>query len=120
MTNKSKYSQEELEEFKTLLLSKKEKTELQIEKFQQRLDDITGNGRDEHGLGNSSQESLIEQLFEYKQRGVKHLRDINNALLRIKNNVYGVCSVTGKKIDRKRLLAVPTTTKSIEGKMKSE
>ena len=45
------------------------------------------------------------------------LDNLENALVRIKNGTYGICSVTGKLIPKERLIAVPHTTQSIEAKM---
>ena len=46
----------------------------------------------------------------------KYVVDLKNALLRIHNKSYGICSLTGQLIDKKRLLAVPTTTKGVVAK----
>jgi RNA polymerase-binding transcription factor DksA len=45
------------------------------------------------------------------------ITNLENALVRIKNGTYGICSVTGKLISKDRLIAVPHTTQSIEAKM---
>jgi RNA polymerase-binding protein DksA len=111
-----RYSPEDLLEFERLLLEKKEKTERQINDFQDQFDTMVENGKDENNLDDSSYESQLEYLTSYIARNNKHLGDIKNALMRIKNKTYGICTVTGKLIDKGRLLAVPTTTKSIEGK----
>ncbi|MEM9528088.1 MAG: TraR/DksA C4-type zinc finger protein [Bacteroidota bacterium] len=63
----------------------------------------------------SSSVSQMELLNEQVLRKRDAVQALQNAMLRIKNKVYGVCSVTGKLIDRQRLDAVPTTTKSVEG-----
>jgi RNA polymerase-binding transcription factor DksA len=63
----------------------------------------------------SSSVSQMELLNEQVLRKRDAVQALQNAMLRIKNKVYGVCSVTGKLIDKQRLLAVPTTTKSVEG-----
>lgn len=111
-----KYNDAELEEFKQHLLNIKEKTEKDIESFQSQFSELTENGKDENNIDDSGFDAQMEYLLSHKARGIKHLRDIENALLRIQNKVYGVCTVTGKLIDKKRLMAVPTTTKSLEGK----
>ena len=49
-------------------------------------------------------------------RQEKFIRDLNNALIRIENKTYGVCRVTGKLINKKRLFLVPHATLSIEAK----
>jgi len=45
-----------------------------------------------------------------------YIKDLENAQVRIRNKSYGICSITGDLIDKKRLLAVPTTTKSLSAK----
>lgn len=113
----SKFSKDELKEFEDLLTSKQEKIQRQIQDITDQLKAMSDNGTNEFSLDDSS--SQIQQksyLHNVKFRHQKHLRDIENALIRITNQTYGVCMVTGKMIDKKRLMAVPTTTKSMEGK----
>lgn len=113
----TKFSKNQLKEFEDLLLSKKEAAENQIKDITEQLNVMSNNGADEASIDDSSSQiQQKEYLHNLKFRQQKHLRDIENALIRINNRTYGVCVITGKMIDRKRLLAVPTTTKSIEGK----
>ena len=49
-------------------------------------------------------------------RQEKFIRDLQGALIRIENKTYGVCRVTGKLINKKRLELVPHATLSIEAK----
>ena len=49
-------------------------------------------------------------------RQEKFIRDLKNALIRIENKTYGICRVTGKLINKKRLMLVPHATLSIEAK----
>ncbi len=49
-------------------------------------------------------------------RQQKFIRDLKNALIRIENGTYGICRVTGKKIQKERLRLVPHATLSIEAK----
>lgn len=44
------------------------------------------------------------------------LAEIEEAIQRIYDGTYGVCKVTGKEISRERLLAVPFTKYSLQGK----
>ncbi|MBC9888409.1 MAG: hypothetical protein F7B06_00870 [Opitutae bacterium] len=44
------------------------------------------------------------------------LKEIEEAIQRIFDGTYGVCAVTGKRISRERLLAVPFTKYSLQGK----
>jgi hypothetical protein len=49
-------------------------------------------------------------------RKQQYVNNLENALIRIKNKTYGVCSITGQLIDKKRLMLVPHATKSVEAK----
>jgi len=113
----SKFSKSELKEFEDLLKSKQEKLQGQIQDITDQLKAMSDNGTNEFSLDDSSSQiQQKEYLHNLKFRHQKHLRDIENALIRISNQTYGVCMITGKMIDKKRLMAVPTTTKSMEGK----
>ena len=58
-------------------------------------------------INNNSGEGILANKF---------IRDLKNALVRIENKTYGVCRVTGKLINKKRLKIVPHATLSIEAK----
>lgn len=116
MKNEQTFSDAELEEFMQLLQKKKAKAEEQIQFYSDQITEMSDNGKDENSIENSGYDTQLEQMIEYKQRTTKHLNDINNAIIRVKNKTFGLCTVTGQMIDKRRLMAVPTTTKSIEGK----
>jgi RNA polymerase-binding transcription factor DksA len=116
----ARYSDEDLMEFKALIDKKMERAREQMESLQEQILEITENTSDEHGgdwVDDSSTSSDIEMLNSMAIRQRQYLRDLENALLRIRNKTYGICSVTGELIDKRRLLAVPTTTKSLEVKL---
>jgi len=116
-----KFSKKELKEFEDLLVTKQKNIEGQIQDIESQLKSMSDNGGDDASLDDSSSQlQQKEYLHGLTFRHRKHLRDIENALIRIKNETYGVCMVTGKLIDKKRLMAVPTTTKSIEGKQQED
>lgn len=66
----------------------------------------------EEGSKTMSKEANVQLAI----RQEKFIRDLNNALLRIENKTYGICRVTGKLINKKRLKLVPHATLSIEAK----
>lgn len=105
-----------VEIFQNKLLMMKSHEESQLQAMESQLSDVTGNGKDENSVDATSYTMQVESLINSKNRLIKHLVQINNALLRIDNNAYGICAETGKSISMERLLAVPTTTLSIEGK----
>lgn len=114
-----RYSDVELEEFKQLILDKLSKSKEQLASLQEQILDITENTSDEHGgdwVDDSSINNEVEMLNNMAIRQRMYIKDLENALVRIKNKSYGICSITGQLIDKKRLLAVPTTTKSLEAK----
>ncbi len=112
----NKYSNEEVKEFKEKLLHLKKIEENQIKSFDERLHNVTTNGKDENSIDTTSYSMQIESLNDSRNRCVKHLNQITNALLRIENGVYGICVETKMLIPKERLMAVPTTNLSMEGK----
>ncbi len=115
-----RYSDAELAEFKAILEKKLEKAKEELEYLQEQILEISENTSDEHGgdwMDDSNTNNDIEFLNNMAIRQRKYLQDLENALVRIRNKTYGICVVTGKLIDKRRLLAVPTATKSVEGKV---
>ncbi len=112
----NKYSVIEIEEFKDKLIQLKNAEVDQIESYEKMIKEMTENGKDENSVDNTSYTMQLESLTDSKNRCLKHLQQIENALMRIGNKVYGVCVETGKQIPKERLKAVPTTTLSMEGK----
>lgn len=120
--SKTRYSAEELKEFEELLLKKLEqaKKELDIYKnaISRRYDEGTDNTTGAlHSLENGADTAEKESLNQLASRQSKYVKNLENALVRIKNGTYGVCLETGKLIAKERLKAVPHTTVSIEAKL---
>lgn len=114
-----RYSDQELAEFKALIDSKLEKSKGELERLQEQILEITENGGDEFGgdyVDDSAFYSDMEMLNTMAIRQRKYIQDLENALVRIKLKTYGICRITERLIDKKRLMAVPTTTKSLEAK----
>lgn len=121
MTEKTRYSDEELEELRQLILEKLEKAEREYENLCNSLRNTDGNGTAdtsptfkalEEGAYTLGKEESA-RLAERQRVFINHLRA---ALVRIDNKTYGVCRATGKLIPKERLRAVPHATLSIEGK----
>lgn len=118
-TGTARYSDQELEEFKVLIDKKLEHAKEQLQNLQDQILEITENSGDEHGgdwVDDSSTNTEVEMLNTMAIRQRKFIADLENALIRIKNKTYGICVITGELIDKRRLLAVPTTTKSLSAK----
>ncbi len=107
-------SDTDLATFKEILLKKKNHSEEQIKYYQDQLESMAENGRDESNvLQNSNEYINMEYTLLQLSRQKKHLSDIDQALERVARKTFGLCTITGNLIDKKRLMAVPTTTKSL-------
>ena len=121
--DRSRYSEEELKEFETLILEKLEKAKEEYRILKETLNRNNDEGTDDTSGGNTkvledgAETAEKENLSQMAARQQKYITNLENALVRIKNGTYGICSVTGKLIPKERLIAVPHTTQSIEAKM---
>jgi DnaK suppressor protein len=114
-----RYSDEELEEFRVLILDKMEKGNQELEYMKTQLSELsedTNSSSNADLFDDSSLHGEIEMLTRMINRQQQFIRNLEAALLRIKNKTYGVCAVTGELIDKKRLMLVPHATKTITGK----
>lgn len=118
---KLRYSDEELQEFKELILEKLEKARAEFEQLRAYVVGSDSNDASdtmptfktlEDGADVLSKEEA-GRLCERQRKFIEHLQ---NALLRIENKTYGICRQTGKLIPKERLRAVPHATLSIEAK----
>jgi RNA polymerase-binding protein DksA len=119
----SPYNDEELEYFRQIIIKKREETEQDLEMLQNSLRDSMESSTDDSAYsfhmadaGSDAQER--EKTYMLYNRSRKFLKYLDDALVRIDNKTYGVCKVTGKKISKGRLEAVPHTQISIEAKLK--
>jgi len=120
-TERTKYSDAELEEFKTLLNEKIKKATEQLQLIQSSYKNDSNNGTDDtsptfKAFDEGSEVMSKETSSQLAIRQEKFIRDLKNALVRIENKTYGVCRVTGKLINKERLKLVPHATLSIEAK----
>ena len=117
------YSDEELEYFRSIILKKRKEAVRELETLQSTLEENMDNSSDESAYsfhmadaGTDAQER--EKTYMLFNRTRKFINYLDNALQRIDNKTYGICKVTGKKISKGRLEAVPHTQLSIEAKNK--
>ena len=115
------YSDEELQEFKELILQKLEQATRDYEALR---DNAVSAGND---IGDTSptfktlQESAANlsrgENGRVAERLLKFIQGLQAALVRVENKTYGICRVTGNLIPKERLRAVPHTTQCIEAKL---
>lgn len=121
--DKTRYSDDELKEFETLIIGKLDKAKEEFRILKETLNRNNDAGTDATSGGNTkvledgAETAEKENLSQLAARQLKYITNLENALVRIKNGTYGICSVTGKLIPKERLIAVPHTTQSIEAKM---
>lgn len=116
---KTRYSDSELKEFDQLLDEKLSFAHEQLLFYMDQIKELSENDDSKlKGLDDGISSVETERLYTMAARQKKLIQHLDNAKLRIKNNVYGVCRVTGKLIAKERLMAVPHATLSIEAKQR--
>ena len=117
----NRYSDADLAEFKTLIQEKIEKSQHDLELIKSAYMNDHNNGTEDtaptfKAFDEGSAVMSKESNSQLAIRQEKFIRDLKNALIRIENKTYGICRVTGKLINKKRLELVPHATLSIEAK----
>ena len=121
MTEKTRYSDEELEEFKAIIDEKLRLAKRDYEEMMDTLMNKNGNDVDDASptykvLEEGSATQSKEELIQLAGRQQKFIQGLEAALVRIKNKTYGIDRITGKLIPKERLKAVPHATLSVESK----
>ncbi len=121
MSEKNRYSDDELQEFKELILSKLEEARENYEILK-----TTISHGDDHGTDDTSRTFKLledgsatlsrEDTARFATREQKFIQNLEAALIRIENKTYGICRETGNLISKERLRVVPHATLSIEAK----
>jgi hypothetical protein len=118
---KTRYSPEELLEFKDIIEHKLEEAKKDYDLLKSAF-----SNKDDHGTDDTSPTFKLleegsdvlskEETGQLAARQKKFIENLEAALIRIQNNTYGICRVTGKLIPKERLRVVPHATLSIEAK----
>jgi RNA polymerase-binding transcription factor DksA len=121
MGEKNRYSDEELVEFKMLILDKLQKAQEDYEMYKNSLTQSDGNDTQDTSptfkvLEEGAATLSKEEAGKLAQRQLKFIQHLQAALVRIENKTYGICRETGKLISKERLRAVPHATLSIAAK----
>ena len=122
MAEKTKYSPDELAEFEALINEKMEKAKSELQSLKGSIthssdESTAGTYSGSKTLEDGAETAEKEQLSQLAARQQKFIKNLENALIRIKNGTYGICVDTGKLISKERLRAVPHTTQSIDAKL---
>ena len=123
MAEKKRYTDEELAEFKALILDKLEKAKNDLELLKNTINHKDGNDIQDTSptfkvMEEGADVYSKEQAGQLAVRQEKFIKHLEAALVRIENKTYGICRETGKLISKERLRAVPHATLSIEAKVR--
>lgn len=121
MEEKTRYTDEELAEFKELIIKKLEKAKEDYETLKSSVTMSDNNDTQDTSptfkvLEEGAATLSKEEAGKLAQRQSKFIQHLQAALVRIENRTYGICRETGKLIQKERLRAVPHATLSIEAK----
>ncbi|MBQ7575726.1 MAG: TraR/DksA C4-type zinc finger protein [Bacteroidales bacterium] len=118
---KVRYSDEELQEFKQLILEKLEQARSEYNMLKDAVNHRASNDTEDTSptfkvLEEGASALSKEEASQLASRQYKFIQNLEAALVRIENKTYGICRVTGKLIPKERLKLVPHATLSVEGK----
>jgi len=121
----TRYSDTDLNEFKTLIQTKLAVAKTEFEALNSSLSFANPNGTEDTSGAYSTLEDGAatlekETIHQMAGRQKKFIEQLEAALVRIANKTYGVCRSTGKLIQKERLMAVPHTTQSMEAKLRQQ
>ena len=124
VSEKTRYSDEELAEFKSIILDMLEKAKQEYNTLRKvvmnngnnDIEDTTPSFKTVEDDG--AMQLSREEASQLAQRQYKFIQNLEAALVRIENKTYGVCRVTGTLIPKERLRLVPHATLTVEAKEK--
>ena len=121
MGEKTRYSDEELKEFKELILEKLKIAQEDYEMYKNSLTQSDGNDTQDTSptfkvLEEGAATLSKEEAGKLAQRQLKFIQHLQAALIRVENKTYGICRETGKLIPKERLRAVPHATLCMDAK----
>jgi len=121
-TTKVRYSDEELEEFRTIINDMLDKARKEYNTLRRvimhngsnDIEDTTPSFKTVEDDG--AYQPSKEEASQLAQRQYKFIQNLEAALVRIENKTYGICRETGKLIPKERLRLVPHATLTVEAK----
>ena len=121
MAEKTRYTDEELEEFRQIINEKMALAKRDYEQMMRVLTNQDSNDVDDtsptyKALEEGSEAQSKEEIIQMAQRQQKFILGLEAALIRIKNKTYGIDRETGELIPKERLRAVPHATLSVASK----
>ena len=121
---KTRYSDEELEEFRVIInemleKARKEYTTLRHIVMHNGSNDIEDTSPSFKTVEDDGAAQLSkEEASQLAERQYKFIKNLEAALVRIENKTYGICRETGELIPKERLRLVPHATLTVAAKEK--
>ena len=121
MAEKTRYSDDELQEFKEIINEKLKLARRDFKQMMEQLRNADNNGVDDIAptyktLEEGSASQSKEEIAQMANRQQKFITGLEAALVRIENKTYGIDRMTGELIPKERLRVVPHATLSVASK----
>ena len=121
MAQKTRYSDDELQEFKEIINEKLKLARRDFTQMMEQLRNADNNGVDDIAptyktLEEGSAAQSKEEIAQMANRQQKFIAGLEAALVRIENKTYGIDRMTGELIPKERLRVVPHATLSVASK----
>ena len=121
MGSRKQWSDNDLNLFKKLIITKKRETEIEIAENKKRADAILDASQtnaiySSHMADASGDHVEMEKAYYFVARQKTYISFLNKALHMIDNGTFGICVGCNELIPKDRLLEVPHTTKCVDCK----
>ena len=119
-----KWSKKELDEFKNIILGKRDIVLEELTEAKEKADEVLNNNSvnaiySSHMADAGSDQQQMEKNYYMMDRGNSFLKYLNRALEMLNEGTFGQCATCGNIIDKERLIEVPHTTSCFDCKSKS-
>ena len=124
VNKKKKWSDKELEEFKTLIMEKRKVVADDLTVAKEKADEVLKNNSvnaiySSHIADAGSDQQEMEKNYYMVDRENTFLQYLNRALDMLEEGTFGICTNCGKLINKERLMEVPHTSSCFDCKSKS-
>ena len=118
---KNKWTKKELDQFETLILTKRNEVILELKEAKHKANEVLKNNSNNaiyssHMADAVSDQQEMEKNYYMMDRGNSYLKYLDRALEMIKDGSFGICSSCGILINQERLIEVPHTTSCFDCK----
>ena len=121
VSKKKKWTRQELDKFKTLILEKREVVTAELLEAKGKADEVLNNNStnaiySSHMADAGSDQQEMEKNYYMMNRENNYLQYLERALSMIVEGSFGICASCGELIDKERLIEVPHTSSCFDCK----